>query len=146
MGITLPALSDRQLSVTFRPGRLSLEACIRTVETLATMPVDDRSAIETALFDFYSEAIDDGDFETAQEQLDWEKAQGSKFLNPRAAAAPSEVWPLTAFDSIIVTTDRSENIIAQVEGRAAWDGEHGVVLTFSDNGELRGVAGWGKIY
>ena len=139
-------MNPTRLAVSFSPAKLSWETVVGAVANLNNIPPEFRATVEQEIFRFYLQEIEDGsaDFESAQAQLDYEREQGGPFSNPVAAVSPADVWPLVKFEKLLVTTGISGEVIMRVEGKAAWDGEHGIVLTFSGKGALKFVSGWGR--
>lgn len=143
----LPFLPGTQLFIQFRPAQVSWDHVAQAVANVANLPASFRSELEREIYAFYLRQIEDGslDFDDAQAQIDWENEQSPHFPGAKAAAGPADVWSLIKLEKLFVTTSVHGPLIVQIEGRAAWDGEHGIVLTFRGNGTLSRIGGWGEM-
>lgn len=138
------AFLDEELVVRCPPGQqAALHAVLRDALLL---PSAFRAEVEAALWDFYVREIQDGsaDFDTAQHQIDWEQERHGPFPGAAAATRPGEVWPLVRFRTLAPSTSRTGRPVLRVDGDAAWDGEHGVVLHLVDGRMLARVSGHGS--
>ena len=142
--IELPFLTEGPLPVAYDSA--DAEQADMAVAKLGQMGAAFRPALQQKIYEFYLQEIDDGsaNFSTAQEQLDWEAKHSRDFPGAKAAAQPSEVWPLIRFRRVDTRYKaRDGGIIVRVEGNAAWDGEHGIVLHFDADANLLRVSGYG---
>lgn len=145
-GIALAFLPGHEPELCFDAGGLERGAVIRALRNLTGLPASVRGEVEERLYGFYQQEIEDGscDFDSAQAQLDWEADFTGDFSDPVAATSPETVWPLVRFTRIDVRgTLRGPAPMVRIEGQAAWDGEHGVVLHFDDGRTLVAVTGYG---
>jgi len=144
--VSLPFLQREPLSIVFEPEHLDRAALINALVRLTGLPEMTRSQIEEAIYNFYLKEIEDGSasFASAQAQLDWEAEQGVPFQNPKAAQNAAEVWPLVQFRRIVPSSSAGRDLVLRVEGNAAWDGEHGIVLHFLNGEQLIAATGYGR--
>jgi hypothetical protein len=134
------AFIDDPVSVQFDPAKAAVEEATVALGSLMLLPQSVRNEIEPHLYAFYRKEIEDGagNFDTPQEQLDWEAGFTRNFVSPRHATGPGEVWPLVRFSSLRFQSGNGR-IVASLWADAAWDGEHGCALHFDGNGRFLGV-------
>lgn len=143
-GVRLPLLPDRPMWLSVRPEDHDRQLFSDAIRSLLRLRFEAREEIEPAIFGFYEKEIADGagNFDSPQEQLDWEADHcgGRDFGRPLHALRGTEVWPLVRFERIIARRDeRTGEVMVAVSGRAAWDGEHGIQLHFENGRWLLGV-------
>ena len=131
---------DAPVRIAFDPATASAEAAIAALRNLFVRPPSFRDEIEPQVYAFYCKEIEDGagNFDTPQEQLDWEAGFTKNFTNPRHATRPAEVWPLVRFSSLQFRGGEHA-LVASLWATAAWDGEHGCALHFDQGATLLGV-------
>jgi len=145
--LTLAFIPDQPLTLSFKLAEIDRPAVAELVSRLMQIPFADRGTFEHPMWAFYCQEMTDGagNFDTPQEQLDWEADfdKGRTFANPVHATKPEDVWPLVKFTRLIVTRWPSDSPPAAVlGGTAAWDGEHGITFRFNDRAELVAVDSW----
>ena len=145
--LTLAFIPDQPLTLSFMLAEVDRQTVAELVSRLKQIPFEDRCTFEQAMWTFYCQEMSDGagNFETPQEQLDWEADfdKHRTFPNPIHATTPEEVWPLVKFNRLIVTRWPSgSSAEAVLGGTAAWDGEHGITFRFNDRAELLAVDHW----
>lgn len=137
--ITLSFIDDH-VRIAFDPATAHAEAAITALRNLSVRPRNFKDQLEPQLYAFYCNEIEDGagNFDTPQDQLDWEADFTKNFTNPRHATSPTEVWPLIRFSALQFRGDEGA-LVASLWATAAWDGEHGCALHFAENGTFLGV-------
>jgi hypothetical protein len=155
------SLGDRALGEAFRPpfpataplllrmeaDGMTDEAVAPALARLTQLPEAVLPNIERAVFAFYEKEVSDGsaNFDTPQDQLDWEASQGCRlFRNPVVPTRPSEIWSLVSFNRLFPRRNwAGTRMSICVGGQAAWDGEHGIVLYFENGSDFFYVGSWG---
>jgi hypothetical protein len=145
--IELAFLPSAPLRAIFEPAHVTHTDVVRVLTALASLPESLKEEVTRSIFAFYEKEIADGacNFDTPQAQLDWEAEHNSGFVDPVPASTPAEIWPLVQFTRVHVCRNVAKTaVIARVEGNAAWDGEHGIVLHFREGERLTAVSGYGE--
>jgi hypothetical protein len=134
------------VTLRFDPGSVDRADALEVFRRFRDEPASSRIALTDAVFEKYCKEIADGagNFDTPQEQLDWEADFTGDFVQPRHATSAEDVWPLVRFDLLILGRGHSSGSLEVVlGGRGAWDGEHGIVLVFDPQVHLLRVGDWG---
>jgi hypothetical protein len=145
--LTLAFIPDQPLTLSFNLAHVDRPAVADLVSQLMQIAFAARGSFERALWPFYCQEMKDGagNFDSPQEQLDWEADFDKRrtFPNPVHATKPEEVWPLVRFTRLIISRWPSDGPLhAMLGGTAAWDGEHGITFRFNDRAELVAVDHW----
>lgn len=145
--LTLAFIPDQPLTLSFNLAQVDRSAVANLVSQLMQISSEARGNFEQAMWPFYCQEMKDGagNFDSPQEQLDWEADFDKRrtFPNPVHATKPEEIWPLVRFTRLIVSRWPSDSPPhAILGGTAAWDGEHGITLRFNDRAELVAVDHW----
>jgi Domain of unknown function (DUF6985) len=137
--ISLPLFGKEPMSIAYHPEPagedegVTVQEVTDVVYSLARLP---RSIIGTITKPLYAEYLNSIDvmrheFDTPQEQLDWEAEELGIFENPRTPNNANDIWKLVCFREIRIMRVRRK-LVAIVHGDCAWDGEHGIAVFFQD--------------
>ena len=137
--VELTFLPGNVMTLSFEPDHVARQKVVDCIEQLDRISLADRVAFEERLWAFYCREMEDGagNYDTPQEQLDWEADfnQRRTFPNPVHATKPEEVWPLIRIDQLAISR-LDTGVQAWLHGPAAWDSEHGIAFRFDDQGNL----------
>lgn len=142
--VGVPFLPGLSLPVTFFAQELDLDRAADALVKFCKSPPSNHTRIQDGLFMAAQQSFQDCDcdFASPQEQLDWESENTGRFKGAKVPSNSADIWSLVTFTRIHITTSSTagpRHGVLKVSGDCAWDGEHGVAVTFAQDGSLIGV-------
>ncbi len=142
--VEVPFLEGTSLPITFFAQEVDLDLAADALANFCKTPPSSRAMIQDGLFRAAQQSFEDCDcdFDSPQKQLDWESESTGRFSGAKVPTCSAEIWPLVNFTSIHIApsmTATRQGYVLKVSGDCAWDGEHGVAVTFGANGSLIGI-------
>tara|TARA_R100001369_G_C3267489_1_gene159370 strand:- start:121 stop:630 length:510 start_codon:yes stop_codon:yes gene_type:complete len=142
--VGVPFLTGVSLPIRFFAEEIDLDLAADAIARFSRTSPSSRNLIQDHLFRAAQQSFEDCscDFDSPQDQLDWESESTGRFNAAKVPTTSSEIWSLVKFNAIHIAPGGSAmhgQYVLKVSGECAWDGEHGVAVTFAGDGRLVGV-------
>ena len=146
-GVVLSFLPDNPLVISFEAEEFDHEVVATLVSNLCEIPKSFHKQATKAVYEACLQSFEVlcYDFDTPQDQLDFEREQSGAFPQAKTPSSEEEIWPLVKFEEILISRGMSGpsngKTVAIVSGDCAWDGEHGVGMVFVEGKTFVSVEG-----
>lgn len=139
--VGVPFLKGVSLPISFFAEEIDLDLAADAIAKFSRVSPSCRNLIQDQLFRAAKQSFEDCscDFDSPQAQLDWESESTGRFNAAKVPTASDEIWSLVKFNSIHIAPGGNAvpgQYVLKVSGECAWDGEHGVAVTFAGDGRL----------